>query len=169
MHRLITFLGTAMSVLLIAPTACAQTYTFYPAQPRADLPIMVAAVWPYSGNFVATQGYLVSGTSVSIDFVQDGGSFQPNPQFVHASLLIQPLPAGTYTFTIRWVPAPGWSGPPVLPQVFTIVVASAIAEPIPMVSTWALIGLAAAIMLLVWSRGLTPRSTGPAGKRLLSW
>jgi hypothetical protein len=133
---------------LASIAARAQTYTFDPLHAQDGQQIQVNATWALSGNFVATKSVTVSGSSVAIQFVQDGLNLSPNPVFITSSIDTPPLSAGIYTFTITWTPDPSeYPGPPLVPQVFTIAVRGLASGPAT-VPGLSVVGVASLVLLL---------------------
>src|SRR5437016_13871668 len=99
MQRL--FVVLAIFVMAVASSAAsAQTYTFNPPDPSDGGyggVLRVDASWPHGGNFVYTRSVVVSGNSVMIRFVQDGGNYSPNPPTIESSITTPRLAAGIYT------------------------------------------------------------------------
>ena len=117
--------GLAATMLLAAGTGAeAQTYTFDPPNPQPGDQVTVNATWPYSGNFVMSQGVMEAGSEnggyLTVWFIQDGANLAPNPPTITASQVIPGQGAGTYSVTIYWVPDPAAYSLPVSPQTFTL-------------------------------------------------
>ena len=97
--------------------------SFRPSQPSARDVITVTACYPV-GPFVGTTSVSVSGSLVTVRFVQDGLDFSPNPPHC-AEVRVGPLPAGTYSFVVT----SELQGDPLSTQSFALSV-SALAVPI---------------------------------------
>ena len=122
----------AATTLLVAAGAEAQTYTFDPPNPQVGEAFTVNATWPYSGNFVQSQGILEAGAAdgayITVWFVQDGANFSPNPPTITASQIIPGDffgAAGVYRVTIYWVADPASYTSFVPSQTFSFVVGGA--------------------------------------------
>lgn len=112
--------------------------TITPASPSSSDPIVVRADFSV-GALVETQGYSISGNTVSVWFYQDGFDFSPNPPH-SAEQEIPPLPPGEYRFEI----VAGHTEP----QIFYIVVrANHAAHAIPALTKLGVLQLA--LMVLV--------------------
>ena len=122
-HRMMRSFAVAMLLGGMAASR-AQTYTFDPQNPQPGDPITVEASWPYSGNFVMSQGVLQAGAEdggyITVWFVQDGANFAPNPPVITASQVIPGQAAGNYVVNVYWVPDPAAYSRPVSAQTFTL-------------------------------------------------
>src|SRR5262249_6328804 len=90
--------------------------------------------------------------------VQDGPEYTANPLDIWGYTVTPPLAPGVYTFTLTWVPDIRYTGPPLVPQVFTVPVLISDPSAVPTLSHVSLAVIALLMSLsgfIVLSRTLT--------------